>query len=86
MKTTSAGPEGVLHLGEAYIVGKDLPENDARSLVDGGYAEFTDLPTPKAFAPGKETATVKPSETAAKGKPLGEPVKAPVEPPNWDKK
>ena len=86
MKTTSAGPEGVLHLGEVYIVGKDVPENEARNLVESKHAEFADLPTPKAFTPEKETATVKPSETATKGKPLAESVKAPVEPPNWDKK
>lgn len=59
MKTLSAGPAGVLAVGEVY----DLPEAQARELVAGNYAEPVDRPA----VPAKETAAVKGAkETAAR--------------------
>lgn len=67
MNTTSAGPEGVLQSGREY----DLPPEEARQLLQGGYA------TP--VKPEAETAVRSAPETAAA--PTRPPARKPKAPP-----
>jgi hypothetical protein len=55
MRTLAAGPRGVLLPGAPV----DLPDKQARELVEGGYAD--DLAQPEAA----ETAAEAPAETGA---------------------
>ncbi len=66
MRTTSAGPLGVRQEGHVY---HDVPEDEARALVDGGYAaviETADAPPVERTADAAiEDATAAPPERAA---------------------
>jgi len=48
MRTLSAGPAGTLEIGKVY----DLPEKEARALIDGRYAVLEEPPV-KAADTGK---------------------------------
>lgn len=67
LRTTVAGPSGSGGAGQTV----DFPDDFARSLVDGGYAEVietADLPLPPVVTPqaDAETAVVVPRENAAR--------------------
>ena len=66
LKATYAGPRGTAGPGSKM----ELPDDEAKALIDGGYAEeVKPAPKPKAAEvksePGRETASVEQSETAA---------------------
>lgn len=73
MRTTRAGPEGVVHTGAVI----DVPEAEAAELLALGFADqegiggaeaveaATAPPANTAAAPAVDTATAPPAETAA---------------------
>jgi len=65
MRTTMAGPDGVVLVGKEV----ELPKKKAEGLIEAGYAEqVVEAPAPKkeeAKKPeAKETATAEPAENA----------------------
>lgn len=64
MKTTMAGPDGCASPGQII----DPSEEEARTLVAGGYAEAIDPPQKMAVVVQAEAAIAPPPERAARGK------------------
>ncbi|MHB0929184.1 MAG: hypothetical protein ACYC3W_09850 [Candidatus Nanopelagicales bacterium] len=62
MKTLDAGPNGVRYPGKTYLV----PKAEAKALVSGNHAEFTNVHPPEkaVSAPSPAKAVVVPPEKA----------------------
>ena len=54
MTSLAAGPAGIMYPGREY----NLPDEQARELIDGGYAEITSLQIVDTIDESIETATL----------------------------